>query len=336
MKKQLYLHAFSLPKTGWHAICSSAIVVSILGIYCTATSRADESDRFKFGTEEQQAAMAGLFAAGCELGPAYSEADDDFYLVSVIVKKAMAPEDFQLLALFKGLHGVDVDTNSATDADLAFLDQLTELTVLSICSKQVTGAVLRRLANCKKLRSLTLERCPIGDDGWVHIAHLEKIETVRAAKAQITDRAMLQIGRLRGLTTLVLDDNAITDAGVLEIAGLSALRFLSLSGTNMTAECAATIGKLPRLKSLSLSRTKITDAAMVQIAKIITLEHLCISSTPITDEGLIELSPLKNLRDVLACQTYVTQKGRLEMFSRLRSIQTISISKERYEEERAD
>jgi internalin A len=147
-------------------------------------------------------------------------------------------------------------------SDLRTLEPvLGNLIILSISNAPLLVESLSALSGAKKLRTLGLAGCPVGDS---ELAKLPSWPT---------------------LTNLILDDTLVTDAGLLHLSRMPKLSVLSLSRTNVTDEGMANLARLSGLDSLNLTRTPITDAAIPHLKKLASCKRLGLSGTKITPEG---------------------------------------------------
>ena len=97
------------------------------------------------------------------------------------------------------LRHLEVDgryANVATDAHIAQLARLKELTVLRLTAVRVTDAGLAHLAVLKNLRQLDLAESRVTDVGIDHLLGLSKLEQLDISGTEITDKGLAKLRRL--------------------------------------------------------------------------------------------------------------------------------------------
>lgn len=181
----------------------------------------------------------------------------------------------QYVARFENLQSLDLDScTNITSAGLVNLEQLRNLSELSLCDTR------------------------IGDDGLVHIEELTGLTELRLVNAAISDAGLANLSGLTRLRLLSLAGNsAITQAGLGHLAGMHELRNLYLSDNpRITDAGLAHLRDLTNLRSLFLDNTGITDAGMPHLSRLTELRELYLSNNPgITNATLTHLTGLTNL-----------------------------------------
>ncbi|HKR65960.1 MAG TPA: C45 family autoproteolytic acyltransferase/hydrolase, partial [Thermoanaerobaculia bacterium] len=107
-----------------------------------------------------------------------------------------------------GLKATDV-----TDADLAILEKMTNLTSLGLAETKITDDGLKHLAKLKKLEILNLSGTNITDAGLAHLAGLTNITGLQLSSTKITDAGLVHLNGMGRLTKLNVTNTAVTDAG---------------------------------------------------------------------------------------------------------------------------
>jgi beta-lactamase regulating signal transducer with metallopeptidase domain len=145
-----------------------------------------------------------------------------------------------------------LDNASATDAQLARLEQLTSLRTLSLYSVAGTTDVgLAHLKGLTNLRALSL-RCP-----------------------QITDAGLKNVEGLVNLEQLSLDgDSRVTDIGIGHLRGLTKLRVLGLRATQITDAGLRHLRGLTNLQGLDLAETQVTKAGVDDLQSALPKVHV--------------------------------------------------------------
>lgn len=160
---------------------------------------------------------------------------------------------------------------------------------------RVTNAGLASLARLPRLRSLSLPRSLIDDEG------------------------ARQLAKFHNLESLVLSHTGVGDAGIEALASLSGLVYLDLGGTNITDAGVAHLARFDQLMELNLEETRVTDAGVSCLARCRNLRHLNLARTHITDAALGPLRRLDHLEGLRLRETAVTGLTALqgEGFARL-------------------
>ena len=160
---------------------------------------------------------------------------------------------------------IDERDDPPIDADLEFLDGLTEL------------------------RELYLNGSVVTDAGLEHLAGLSRLQFLDIQLTHVTDAGLENLKGLTQLQALFLDSNRVTDAGLRHVKGLRQLRKLSLSGTHVTDFGLELLKGLNQLQLLDLGSTKVTDAGLEHLAGLSQLQFLDLQRTQVTDAGLKDL-----------------------------------------------
>src|SRR5262245_49827619 len=108
-------------------------------------------------------------------------------------------------------------------------------------SAELTGGLLKQLAEFKQLRALILWDTPV-DDALVG-----------------------ELASLTGLQTLELDGTEISGDGLKKLAPLKALRRLSLWRVRVGDAGLKTLAKFADLEELNLGNTRITDSGLKEL-----------------------------------------------------------------------
>jgi hypothetical protein len=168
-----------------------------------------------------------------------------------------------------------------TDAGVAHLAGLHNLTKLDLSFTQVTDAGLKRLGGQKNLTELGLDGTRVGDDGLRHVAGFANLTRLSIMNTRVTDAGMEHVAGFTNLTHLSLY-GLVTDKGLVHLAGLQKLAYLTL-GKNITDGGLSHLSGLKSLNYLSLLDTKVKGAGLRHLAG---LKNLAYVDVPITDEAL--------------------------------------------------
>lgn len=177
-------------------------------------------------------------------------------------------------------------TRSVTDADVAPLARLTDLTMVDLGRTQVTDQGLAQIRGLRQLTALSLDGTAVADGGLEVVAGFPQ------------------------LSWLVLYDTPIGDSGLSRLAGCTNLKRLVLSRTRVTDSGMACLSGLLQLEELHLSSTRVGDAGLEQVKGLTRLKVLFLFGTPVTDAGLTHLDGLTALEYLnIAGATHVTAEG---------------------------
>jgi internalin A len=102
----------------------------------------------------------------------------------------------------------------ATDAALAGIEEMGNLTNLNLCGERLTDAGLVHLRNNHKLKRLNLMWQPVTDAGLAQLSHLTSLEFLGLCKTKITDAGLRHLEGLTSLQKLDLSFTHVTDQGI--------------------------------------------------------------------------------------------------------------------------
>jgi endonuclease YncB( thermonuclease family) len=127
-------------------------------------------------------------------------------------------------------HRLEVAGVKFGDHDLAVLDGMPYLKVLSLRSTEITDKGLEHLRSLDQLRWLSLMSTKIGDAGLRQLGSLVSLEDLDLDRTAITDAGLAHLKGLKQLRRLQIAHTAVTDAGLSQLAGLPMLEKPSISG----------------------------------------------------------------------------------------------------------
>jgi internalin A len=145
----------------------------------------------------------------------------------------------------------------------------------------------------------------ITNAGLASLARLPHLRSLSLPRSLIDDEGARQLARFPNLESLALSHTAVGDAGVEELAAITGLVYLDLGGTNITDAGVAQLPRLDRLVELNLAETRVTDAGVSCLARCPSLRHLNLAGTHITDAALESLRPLDHLESLSLRETAV-------------------------------
>jgi internalin A len=195
------------------------------------------------------------------------------------------------LAKLKNLKELIVLGPPVTDADLAEIKALKNLTTLELSSPRstITDAGLKELRPLKCLTRLELGFAHITDAGLRELRGLTNVTNLAVNHTGITKAGLKELGEHKNLTDLNLGDTGITDAALKELCVLKNLTELDVRNTAITDGGLRELRELKNLTTLCLINTRITDAGVKDIGQLKKLARLWLNDTRITDAGLAEL-----------------------------------------------
>ena len=169
-----------------------------------------------------------------------------------------------------------------TDADFEILGSLPTLAILTINSSpgsKITDAGLAHLRELKQLSHLNFDAQHITDEGMRHLGGITSLQFLHLMPPrQVTDAGVRHLAGLKELTHLSLFHSQITDASLRTLASLPKLTSLMLDQTAITDAGLAQLEKLPNLGSVTAVGTKITQTGIDRLKarhpKVFVLDRL--------------------------------------------------------------
>ena len=229
------------------------------------------------------------------------------------------------------------ECDNITDAGLAHVIELTQLTTLELGYTKVTDAGLAKLESLVNLKQLDVRETETSIGAALKLANvLPELHivadwgTVDGAaivhfEPQTTDDDLIQLKHAPALTSLNLwRCDQLTDAAMQHVAQCKALRELNLGATNIGDEGVTKLKDLSQLSRLVLANTKLTDAGVKHVGGLASLQDLDLSSTGVTDAGLAELANLESLASLNVGTTSISDPGVAELAS-LKSLEELSL-----------
>lgn len=144
------------------------------------------------------------------------------------------------LASFRNIHTIELGSNyEVTDAGLAHLRTLRDLTTLYLYRTGVRGSGLAHLMDLPKLEAISLDYTELQDSGTKHLGNMSSLKWAALSNTRLTDASMPDIARASALETLTLRNTEITDDGLKHLEQLHHLGSLDVSGTKVTADGVA-------------------------------------------------------------------------------------------------
>jgi hypothetical protein len=145
------------------------------------------------------------------------------------------------------------------------LRNLPKLQTLDLVGTGATDSQLDYIADLTQLQTLRLSGAPIGDEGLIKLSRLKKLESLGVNGTQVTDKSLETLRSLPKLKELVLSETAVTDDGLIHVGKLSDLESLHLHNTGVTDRGIQSLSELHKLTHLDLSGTQITDKGLSKL-----------------------------------------------------------------------
>ncbi len=112
------------------------------------------------------------------------------------------------------------------DADLRFLEGMTNVKLLDLRGTRVTDTGLAYLSGLGSLKSLDLSDTQVSDAGLVHLRRLANLQTLDLAGTRVTDAGLAHLQGLTRLRCLILGRTEVTEAGTAQLEGSTDLLVL--------------------------------------------------------------------------------------------------------------
>ncbi len=209
----------------------------------------------------------------------------------------------------KPVISVDFGGNNVTNAELAYLQGMTELKSLNLMGTKITDVGLARLKGLTKLQSLNLAGTEVEDEGLGHLKGSLQLQSLNVQRTQITDAGLVCLEGLTNLQDLNLHNTRVTNAGLAHLQGMTQLKSLDLWHTHVTDAGLDRLKGLRQLQSLNLMHTEVTDRGLANVKGLTRLQMLDLSATGVTDAGLANLERLANLHSLSLRYNRVSDAG---------------------------
>lgn len=204
--------------------------------------------------------------------------------------------DFQALNGLRTLRRVLVrapECKLLKDDAYAFLAGNEELDFINLEGvPSVTDAVLKHLADSKKLTTLAVQYAPgftgeglpampflstllhvdflgsgLNDKGIEALAACTQLQSLRATTGSASDEAYATLGKLPKLTDLRVDNTGFGDKAAAAIAATGVLQYLDVSFTRISNKGLEKLEALTSLTTLVIRGVKVSDAAVARLQK---------------------------------------------------------------------
>lgn len=186
-----------------------------------------------------------------------------------------APTAVEIVTRFQQLPSYDI-----TDADLNQLCATPEagMNIQKIDltgNRHVTNAGLAQLAALTNLTSLTLTSSDLPPESLSAVGSIQSLKELQLSSTKADDAVVAKISAIPHLQALDLTGTMITPAAGASLGQLTELSVLKLGSTVANDHLVTLIHNLP-LRELRLERTQITGASIQEILKMKSLEQLSV------------------------------------------------------------
>ncbi|HEY9785536.1 MAG TPA: protein kinase [Candidatus Obscuribacterales bacterium] len=232
------------------------------------------------------------------------------------------------LRLFPLLVEINLDGCKITDKGMHYINDVKNLSCLSLRETSVGDAGIRQLLNVP-IRKLYLSSTKVGDSGLAFLAKHQLLDELELNNCgNITSNGLAQLRRLPLLEKLSLEGTQADDAGIASLAQCRRLKELKLSNSkNFTAAGIVPLQSLQSLTEISLLGTRVDDSCLTALSRLRSLKHLDLSGTQVTDAGIAVIARhMPQLTHLGLAHTAVTDAG-AESLKRLNKLKTLELAK---------
>jgi len=176
------------------------------------------------------------------------------------------------------------------------------VTGLHLKGSQISDRDLTKLKSLRNLECLSVDQCPISDQGVKEIAGLQTLTSLDFFYCQnITDRSLRYLGTMKSLDGLVITGGRITGHNLQCLDGLMNLEVLDLfSCDGISDDAVESLASLTHLVELDIRGTSISEKGARRICRALP------DTTVFTDyldgeftkkEGVADKEAVNNARD---------------------------------------
>jgi serine/threonine protein kinase len=193
-------------------------------------------------------------------------APNDLTLLYLSKNEAAVSRVFSSLPHLTGLKALNVKFSDFSDADLKYLDPLSNLSYLNVTATNVTGDGLARMKYLNKLTSLHAGSVQNIATLLERVGEIPRLYQLSLHADLLDDDSLKDIARCHNLKVLSIGMNRkITDKGMQYLAHLKHLRYLDISGTTVTLQSLETFRQLPNLRNLVIPTAMTSPRAIATV-----------------------------------------------------------------------
>jgi hypothetical protein len=190
---------------------------------------------------------------------------------------------------FPRLRDLELASPNITDAGFIHLQDLSQLTQLSIQHAPIEGNGMLHLRGLTRLEALNFDWTRLSDVALVNLQPNTRLTFLSAEGTKIGDAGLAHLAKFPALAVLDLSRTCVSGTGLVHLQSLSRLEQLALRAAPITADGWTSLGTLHQLIHLDLSCTGINGDGIAHLQGLMRLKSLCLNGTSITDEALDHL-----------------------------------------------
>ena len=180
-----------------------------------------------------------------------------------------------------------LEGSAVTDEGFKALLPCVNLESLYISRTKLGDETMKKLAAFPKLRSLSIEKCPVTAVGLEAISALPMKE-IRFGGATLTEDSFKAFAKMPELKSLIIDNAKMEAAWLTHLKGLTKLEELNLRSAVCDDAAAQELAGMPSLTQLTLNDTKLGDAGFEALLKLPKLRSLYVDNTKVTKETFLK------------------------------------------------
>ncbi len=195
-------------------------------------------------------------------------AADDLAILYMSKNDMAQSKVFSSMTHLTGLKALNVKFSDFADADVKYLDKLSNLSYLNVTATNVTGDGLARIKNLNKLTSLHAGSVQNVETLLERVGEIPKLYQLSLHADLLDDDAIKEIGRCTNLKVLSIGMNRkLTNKGISYLKGLKQLRYLDIAGTAVTIDSLQTLKQLPNLKEMVIPEMMTDKKSVTMLRK---------------------------------------------------------------------
>lgn len=169
------------------------------------------------------------------------------------------------------LKEVYINCEDLSDDDLQWLSDASAIDSLHFSGSRVTGTGMDALQCQGSLRTLSLDECPVSDEGLRELCRFGQLSDLSIAGPDVTDVGIRRISEMKSLRRLLLGDlpNVTNEGFASAIAGLEHLEDLALGDVPFSDEVIPAVIEMPNIRQFSiLGGGQFTEAGLRKLQSI--------------------------------------------------------------------
>lgn len=158
--------------------------------------------------------------------------------------------------------GLDVTIHDVEPSDLPERIPVPELRTLEFVNVRLSAARLHALLASTRVRAISIEGCPVGDDVCAVLARHPGLVEVRLVGTCVTDEGLAMLSGLEHLRTVDLRGTRVSREGVTAFLESSGVTFVDVRGTSIGHDVQSALAARDDLRILLDEPTR-PDARVV-------------------------------------------------------------------------